>query len=334
MELVYRQQHRSHSILLSRHRQLNSRLSQQAFSSRPRMGGTHGRADSCFRSMGISNNRYVRDRTQFEMSHLLFKSRNRTPLPGGCLSSPLGDIVTIRLSPGSVNSQGSGKDQHRRGPGNPPSTGMGSSALVLNAPPDVSESAVSSAFSSKSVDPGQRVPRAPENRSSAPHRMDACWFTDSEQSCSQRVKQVLMHSRKESTRTTYAAKWSKFQAWCTDNNVDSRFATLPCILEYLLQLHDNGLALASLRVHLAAINAFHHRDGDFSLFAHPTTKRFLKGLSNLHPPRRPPPPLWNLDLVLQTLTRPPFESLATVSLHLLTIKLVFLLAITSARRVR
>ncbi|XP_075774348.1 uncharacterized protein LOC102454623 [Pelodiscus sinensis] len=333
MELVYRQQHRSHSILPSRHRQFNSRLSQQTFSSRPRMGGTYGRTDSYLRSMGIPNNRFVRDRTQFEMSRLLLESRNRTPLSGRCLSPPLGHIATIRLSPGSVNSQGSGKGQHGRSPGDTPSTIMGSSALVLNAPPDVSESAICSASSSESVDPGQRSPQAPETRSSTPHRMDACWFTDFEQSCSRRVKEVLMHSRKESTRTAYAAKWSKFQAWCTDNSVDSRFATLPCILEYLLQLHDKGLALASLRVHLAAINAFHHRDGDFSLFAHPTTKRFLKGLSNLHPPRRPPPPLWNLDLVLQTLTRPPFEPLATVSLHLLTIKLVFLLAITSARRV-
>lgn len=142
-----------------------------------------------------------------------------------------------------------------------------------------------------------------------------------------------MHSRKQSIQSAYTAKWSRFQAWCVDNDVDPRSATLPCILQCLLQLRDNGLAVASLQVHLAAINAFHRRDGDVSLFAHPITKRFLKGLSNLHPSRRPPPPLWNLDLVLQTLTRPPFELLATVPLHLITVKLLFLLALTSARRV-
>lgn len=202
-----------------------------------------------------------------------------------------------------------------------------------DAPSDVGKSTVPPASPPKSLDPEQRIPAPSKTQDSTPHSMDAYWFSNFEQRCSQRVKRVLIHSRKDSTRATYLAKWSRFQAWCAVNNLDPHSTSLPRILEYILQLHDNGLAIASLRVHLAAINAFHHMDDSFSIFAHPTTKRFLKGLANLNAPSRPPPPAWNLDLVLEALSHPPFERLATIPLHILTIKLLFLLALTSARRV-
>ena len=45
-----------------------------------------------------------------------------------------------------------------------------------------------------------------------------------------------------------------------------------------------------------------------------------------------PPPQWCLSLVLHCLSRPPFESLANTSEYLLSLKMLFLVAITSARR--
>lgn len=44
-------------------------------------------------------------------------------------------------------------------------------------------------------------------------------------------------------------------------------------------------------------------------------------------------PLWDLSLVVEALTRAPFEPLAQVSFKLLSLKTAFLLAITLARRV-
>ncbi|XP_074849028.1 uncharacterized protein LOC142012530 isoform X1 [Carettochelys insculpta] len=108
---------------------------------------------------------------------------------------------------------------------------------------------------------------------------------------------------------------------------------IPVILEYLLDLKRGGLSLSSLKVHLAAISAFRHEEEGHTVFVHLMVTRFLKGFVNLYPPRKPLPPSWNLDLVLNAKTGPPFEPLATISLHLLTIKTTFLLAITSARRV-
>nr|XP_014436600.1 uncharacterized protein LOC106733006 isoform X1 [Pelodiscus sinensis]XP_025034791.1 uncharacterized protein LOC106733006 isoform X2 [Pelodiscus sinensis] len=67
--------------------------------------------------------------------------------------------------------------------------------------------------------------------------------------------------------------------------------------------------------------------------SHPTTKRFLKGMSNLYPHYTQPADPWDLKMVLNSLTARPFEPLATCTLYDLSMKVIFLLAITSARRV-
>lgn len=43
-------------------------------------------------------------------------------------------------------------------------------------------------------------------------------------------------------------------------------------------------------------------------------------------------PTWDLAIVLRALTKEPFEPMATISLKLLSIKTLFLVAVTSARR--
>lgn len=61
--------------------------------------------------------------------------------------------------------------------------------------------------------------------------------------------------------------------------------------------------------------------------------KILWGATNIRPPAIQRFPTWDLSLVLQALTASPFEPLASVSLQLLSIKVAFLLAVTSARRV-
>lgn len=162
--------------------------------------------------------------------------------------------------------------------------------------------------------------------------MDVRWCNTSETLCSDQVRRVLLNSRRDSTRKTYLAKWSRFTHWCDTKGLNPSVSPLHAVLDYVLHLHTSGISIPSLKVHLAVITAFHRPINGRSVFAHPITKRFLKGLHNLNPPHRPSPPVWNLNLMLDVLTRSPFDLLATTSLQLLTTKVVFLIAITSARR--
>nr|XP_042702465.1 uncharacterized protein LOC122173017 [Chrysemys picta bellii] len=151
-----------------------------------------------------------------------------------------------------------------------------------------------------------------------------------ERRCSEGVRHVLLESRKPSTRRAYLAKWSRFSRWAGEWGTSPVSALLQLILEYLLHLRTQGLAPSSVRVHLAAILAFHPLVQGCSVFSHAMTRRFLKGLDWSFPYAKTPVPQWDLNLVLSRLTGPPFELLATCSWSHLSWKVAFLVAITSA----
>ena len=66
---------------------------------------------------------------------------------------------------------------------------------------------------------------------------------------------------------------------------------------------------------------------------HPYIIRLLKGIFNSRPPIVNLLPKWHLPLVLKLIQRPPFESLELAPLKYLTWKALFLVAITTFRRV-
>lgn len=70
-----------------------------------------------------------------------------------------------------------------------------------------------------------------------------------------------------------------------------------------------------------------------SLSHHPHIRHFLKGASNLKLSIVHRFPTWDLPKVLDFLTEAPFEPLRSTSLHHLILKVNFLLATTSVRRI-
>lgn len=102
------------------------------------------------------------------------------------------------------------------------------------------------------------------------------WLLHDELTCSEQVKQVLVNSRKSTTRTTYVQKWKRFSLCCQNKHVSALKAPLPLGLEYILEPKNSGLSTGLARVRLPAITAFHHKVDGISVFAHLMTKRFLK----------------------------------------------------------
>lgn len=144
---------------------------------------------------------------------------------------------------------------------------------------------------------------------------------------------MILNSTKQSTRKSYAQKWSKFCRWIEGKHLHPNSAGLSVILDFLLHLKDNGLSYSSLKVYLVTLSAYHVKIESFSAFSHPTTKCFMKGLLHTFPPRTRKAQTWDLALVLRCLTRAPFEPAASCELKMLSWKTLFLVAITSARRV-
>ena len=93
-----------------------------------------------------------------------------------------------------------------------------------------------------------------------------------------------------------------------------------------------GLEYGSLGVHRSALSRYHTGLDGFKVGEHPRMTQFMKGAFIKKPPRKFLLPTWDLPTVLEVLRQPPFEPLDSISLKMLTLKLVFLLAITSTRR--
>jgi hypothetical protein len=102
---------------------------------------------------------------------------------------------------------------------------------------------------------------------------------------------------------------------------------------YLQSLLDNGLLYNTICGHRSAISRYHRGLNGIKIGDHKRISEFIQGAFNKNPPQRVLVPNWDLSVVLQVLQEPPFEPLEGLDLKLLTFKTVFLVAITSARRV-
>lgn len=101
------------------------------------------------------------------------------------------------------------------------------------------------------------------------------------------------------------------------------------ILDFLQRGVEKGLKPATLKVQVAELSTFLGR----SLAADPWVAKFIKATTRMIPARVTNTPPWDLCLVLNALTKEPFEPIEDTPIKMLTLKTVFLVALTSARRV-
>ncbi len=108
---------------------------------------------------------------------------------------------------------------------------------------------------------------------------------------------------------------------------------IPIILAFLQERFDSGRMPSTLKMCVAAITAFHAHVENRPIGRNYLIIRFLKGARRLNPPRPSTLPTWDLALVLDALTEPPFEPIQSVSLQLLSLKTALLLALAPVKRV-
>lgn len=144
---------------------------------------------------------------------------------------------------------------------------------------------------------------------------------------------MIQASRRPSTNRIYDATWRNFCTWCKKFNLNPLSVTIPNILDYLLEGMNRGLLPSTIRRQVAALSTVLTCSDSVSLSQHPAVSSFLKGAVSSCPPVIHRYPSWDLPKVLQSLISSPFEPLSSCSLQFLSLKVAFLIAITSARRI-
>ena len=131
----------------------------------------------------------------------------------------------------------------------------------------------------------------------------------------------------------YQYKWKKFREWCkreghtVSNPSSQKFADF-----FVFLRQDCRLSVTAIKGYKAMLNGVFALKG-FDLSTDPVLREIIKTCSRQV--QRPPcrAPSWNVDVVLKSLTCPPFEPLHHASLRDLTKKTLFLVALATAKRV-
>ncbi|XP_074840674.1 uncharacterized protein LOC142007924 [Carettochelys insculpta] len=295
---------------------------------------THRSTEFNFPEVEASPGRPLCYSSQCEVRDVLLLPEPKSRLLGRRLWHLLVGSITVRLLTDTAHPLNAVENSVGPSISCPGGPSLGLTTLVLDHPGDVHSCPGGASAASGSADTGGGETATSQSPGAASHSMEAPRLRPIELACSKPVREVLLNSRKPSTRVAYVAKWKRFTLWATQKRVSLGEAPIPCILDYLLALSQTGPSLSSLKVHLAAILVFHPGgDGRFSVFSDPVVKRFMKGMERVKPQVWGPLPTWDLNLVWSKLMAPPFEPLASCSVLFLTYKVVFLVAVTSARRV-
>ena len=147
--------------------------------------------------------------------------------------------------------------------------------------------------------------------------------------CSDEIALSIQNSRKGSTLKLYDRHWANFSKWCNSRGVNPASCDGTQVLEFLRDGFLLGLAVSTLRSQWSALKAIRGSALDqFDILA----SRILRSFYLRRPVVHTPVPAWDLPMVLKFLQGPTFEPLTSVSLKFLTLKVFFLVAITSGRR--
>ncbi len=147
------------------------------------------------------------------------------------------------------------------------------------------------------------------------------------------VVETILQSRAPSTRKVYTLKWKFFTSWCRARQQDPVNCPVGTVLEYLQARLSAGVSHSTVKVHVAALSAYHSPLDGNTVGKHPLVICFLRGARRMRPPVRSRVPTWDLAVVLEALCKPPFEPIEEISDRHLSLKTTFLLAITSLKRV-
>ena len=229
-------------------------------------------------------------------------------------------------------SQGDPKDQAMSLPDHRNSPRLARDALVLG--PSAALNRDPTATPSVN-DPTQTVPQvgvpqqppAPE-----PPRLVSRSGQLQEQGFSVEVAERIAAPQRSSTRTIYKSKWALFEKWCRENSVDFSTPSVKQISDFFMYLYqDLNRCPSTIDGYRTAIvdtlgptaqHIAHNAD----------LHRLLSSFHRDRPKSSRNLPKWNLSVVLNELTKAPFEPMKDTDLKHLTLKTAFLLALASGKR--
>ena len=179
----------------------------------------------------------------------------------------------------------------------------------------------------------ENVPFQPSD--ATPSRLAIIKRSLQEKGFSEKVSARAALANRESTRSIYDSRFSKFAEWCESRERPLAEVTIQEIADFLLELFEKGLLINTIKGYRSAISSAMGLFEGATVGSHPDISKLISGFEVQRPVTRSYFPCWDLNVVLKALMKAPFEppSFDTVQDRKFTTwKTVFLVSLASAKR--
>ena len=293
----------------------------------------HGRV-SIFASSVAGSDRLVCHLRESPMFDLFLSLPGPSSGGPGRVSPVLGRSSGLRLSSMVHHSSHSCETPGVSGDGAHPSGSvLAQAALVSGPPPAVAGTSSGSSGAARPPAPATiltSLPGSPQASSSCLATLRR--FTRAAGFSSSVAAQASLACR-SSSRKAYQLKWSVYRSWCQSHGHSISRPSLSKVADFLCWLQSSrSLSVFSIKGYcsmLSAVFRFHL----LSLSSHPVIRDLLRSFCLVSVERQLRPPVWDLSEVLRFLNSSTFEPLSRAPLRALTQKVLFLLALATAKRV-
>ena len=285
-----------------------------------------------FQTLGESPSGPIRNQPEHKTPSLRLSNSRPSGMGCGCPEHSMGKPGCVRFPPHRPAAQGCTKTPIPDLQDNSHRPRLADKIMVLGSSGDVSGHTKTTTTHSHSAQTAteQKIPCKPSLPQS-PRVVSRCSALK-ERGFTAEVAERIAAPQRLSTRAIYSSKWTVFQKWCTEEQVDFRNPSISDICNFFWYLFNvlnrcpstiegyrtaiadtlgNTKQNISNNVDIARLIASFYRDK-------PKSSRNI--------------PKWNLSIILHTLSQPPFEPQEQADLKFLTWKVVFLLALASGKR--
>ena len=289
---------------------------------------------SIFEKTFAGPNRFICHLRQSSLFDLLLTIQGSNVSRHGLVSPVLGRSSGLRVPSGGCLSACSREAPGLHGDGaHTSSSTLGPAPLVLRPAPAFAGSSSGPAGPSRPLalaSVSSSLPGSPSAQASCLATLQR--FTRAA-GFSSAVAEQFSLARRPSSRLVYQVRWSIYRAWCHDNGHSVSRPTLAKVADFLYWLrYTRGLSVSSLRGYrsvLSVVFRFHLP----SLSSETVIRDLLRSFWLSSAERVLRPTAWDLSTVLTSLVSPAFEPLSQATFRALTLKILFLLALATAKRV-
>ena len=252
-----------------------------------------------------------------------------------CVPPTMGRSSSLHVSSMVHYSQGAGEAPGISGDGAHVGDSVLASATLVSRPPSpVAGPSGGSASTSRPPAPASISQSLPGSPQAAPSCLETLQCFTRADGFSFAVAFQASLSRRPSSRKAYQLKWQVCRSWCHPHGHSCLSPpSLAKAADFLCWLQTaKGLSVFSIRGYrsmLSTVFRFHLP----SLSSHPVIRDLLRSFCLSVADRQLRPPAWDLSVVLRFLNTSAFEPLSAAPLRALTQKVLFLLALATAKRV-